>query len=436
MDKRSGVIALGAILCLTWGFAWAQGWIFGPVPDFQYSRFDGEYYPPTGKVYFLGGRIQNGGTAGRIWSYDPMACTFTDEQVDMEFPVSDFNVGLLNDPAGPDSLALYVVGGLASGGTYSSATQVYYPISGLAMALASDPWPGRIGSKVSRPGRGIAVSNNRLYVFGGLNTNPPAPYASDSTYVYDPSLPAGSRWSTLAARLSLARGDITPAVVDGKVYALGGLTYDGSLVHPVNRMERFDPADPGAGWVRLTDLPDSLSDAQAFGFDSGSPYGWGNHIIVAGFRDSQNCRDFDIAANRWSSFPPVNLNRNGPASFFLPGTLGHNGIPGVWVLGGDSDSTFSSEFYQLIWEDGIGNEALPVGLSGFGSLGFKFAPNPFVSFTTVPGRVGENFELYDISGRRIGTYRGDRIGQDVRPGVYFVRAKGETGITARIIKVR
>ncbi len=66
----------------------------------------------------------------------------------------------------------------------------------------------------------------------------------------------------------------------------------------------------------------------------------------------------------------------------------------------------------------------------------KAQPNPFVSFAGVPGREGENFELYDISGRRIGTYKGDRIGQDLGPGVYFIRAKGETGITARIVKVR
>jgi hypothetical protein len=46
------------------------------------------------------------------------------------------------------------------------------------------------------------------------------------------------------------------------------------------------------------------------------------------------------------------------------------------------------------------------------------------------------FALYDISGRRVGTYRGDRIGEGLRAGVYFVRAlEGKAGL-ARIVKVR
>jgi len=43
---------------------------------------------------------------------------------------------------------------------------------------------------------------------------------------------------------------------------------------------------------------------------------------------------------------------------------------------------------------------------------------------------------YDISGRRVGTYRGDRMGEGLRAGVYFLRAfEGEAEL-ARIVKVR
>jgi len=36
--------------------------------------------------------------------------------------------------------------------------------------------------------------------------------------------------------------------------------------------------------------------------------------------------------------------------------------------------------------------------------------NPFNSFASVPGRETERFALFDISGRRVGTYRGERVG--------------------------
>jgi len=48
-------------------------------------------------------------------------------------------------------------------------------------------------------------------------------------------------------------------------------------------------------------------------------------------------------------------------------------------------------------------------------------PNPFTSFARAPGYEKETFELYDIAGRKVGMYRGDRIGWDTGPGVYFLK---------------
>jgi hypothetical protein len=63
-------------------------------------------------------------------------------------------------------------------------------------------------------------------------------------------------------------------------------------------------------------------------------------------------------------------------------------------------------------------------------------PNPFVSFTTLPRHSTERFALYDISGRRVGSYKGDRIGEGLRAGVYFVRAENGDRKPLRVVKVR
>jgi len=63
-------------------------------------------------------------------------------------------------------------------------------------------------------------------------------------------------------------------------------------------------------------------------------------------------------------------------------------------------------------------------------------PNPFVSYATVPGHEKEWFGLYDVSGRRVGTYRGDRIGQVVGPGVYFLKPVDKKAAPVRIVKIR
>ena len=63
-------------------------------------------------------------------------------------------------------------------------------------------------------------------------------------------------------------------------------------------------------------------------------------------------------------------------------------------------------------------------------------PNPFASFTTVPGHEGERFVLYDIAGRKVGNYSGNRIGEGLAPGVYFIRSSGNKDKPLRIVKVR
>jgi hypothetical protein len=70
------------------------------------------------------------------------------------------------------------------------------------------------------------------------------------------------------------------------------------------------------------------------------------------------------------------------------------------------------------------------------TLRLTATPNPFTSFTTLPGHEAERFTLYDISGRRVGVYRGDRIGEGLRAGVYFVRALEGKANLARIVKIR
>ena len=51
---------------------------------------------------------------------------------------------------------------------------------------------------------------------------------------------------------------------------------------------------------------------------------------------------------------------------------------------------------------------------------FRIQPNPFSSFAVVPGHEAEGFILSDISGRKVGICNGNRIGEGLPPGVYFL----------------
>jgi len=67
---------------------------------------------------------------------------------------------------------------------------------------------------------------------------------------------------------------------------------------------------------------------------------------------------------------------------------------------------------------------------------FRVQPNPFRSFAVVPGHETDRFILSDISGRKVGICDGDRIGEGLPPGVYFLSPIAEPDVPhARLLRI-
>lgn len=416
----------------------AQTWQTGPVSGFMYTRFDGEYFPGTNKVYFLGGRLADASTSGVIWSYDPVAQTYANTGAVMPKPISNYDICLLQDNynlmAG-DTYGLYIVGGRlgVSPNNNTDSLQIYYPRSNTARVLPTDPFPGRAGGVIPSA-MACIVRENKMYVYGGFNAT--SYTLSNQTWVFDPLASAGSRWTQLG-NISTVRAYIIAAAVDSFIYAIGGDTFDGTNLLPRRYCQKLNTRNAGAGWSNFTLIPKTIDESRAYGFDSGSPYGYAQKIIIAGrgcwAAESAECFIYNAASDVWSTFPSLNQARRNHAGAFIPGSAGSNGVPGIWVWGGrqgsDSNILTISEFIQLTMTS-IGDNL------GYGKhSAMAIAPNPSRGAVTVryslPTREPVALRVFDVRGGTVAADQSDNgcfMLKELPVGVYLVRleAKGYT----------
>ncbi len=289
----------------------------------EFTRFDGEYY--DGLVYFLGGRGGPAGdqTFGDIYAFNPATQTCVDTGANMPTPISNYSVNLVNNGAA-DLLCTF--GGRLADASQTRNVQCYDPNANTATIVTQLPtaWTG-FGPFAQ------VVVDNMVYVFGGFNNLAP-PYTTARTDVYDPV----ANSFTQLGDLSLARSYIIATAVDGKVYAFGGDTFDGTNLVAQTRAEVLDPALGTWNDAAVADLPTANGEGRAYGFDTNSVYEFAGKIVIAGGglwpADTNEAFSYDVAANTYDySFPNLNISRRDQAGFFVPGNPG-----AMWVYGGRS----------------------------------------------------------------------------------------------------
>ncbi|MEO0086349.1 MAG: T9SS type A sorting domain-containing protein [candidate division WOR-3 bacterium] len=434
---RSTVFALASI-CLLVGIAAGQSWVTGPQSPFGYTRFDGEYFPPTAKVYFLGGRIGNSTTLGNIYSYTPATGTYADVGVTMARAVSNYDVCLLRDdhnlPVG-DTFGLYVVGGRYDvSPNYTDSLQVYYPISNTAITLPTDPFPGRSGGQITVAQSSI-VFRNRIFTMGGFSQV--SSVTTKEVWSFDPLAPAGSRWSRLAD-MPLARAYPILAIVDSFLFVCGGDTYSANALTAKAQCFRLNLLDTAAGWTTVASMPGANGESRGFGFDSDYPGEFAGKVIIAGrgtwSSESAHCYIYDVARDSWAQFPRLNQRRRNHAGVYIPAEAGGTGVPGIWVFGGRQDSDTNclriSEYFLS-----------PVGVAEQKARSAQLTVAPSLNRGTFRVRLsGSNearLEVFDVLGKTVwsGLVSGEVRLAGLAAGTYVLCAQTKEGVLEQKVVV-
>ena len=166
---------------------------------------------------------------------------------------------------------------------------------------------------------------------------------------------AAQTWTPIAP-MGTARVGAASAVLDGRLYVLGGADAGG---RPLATAEAFDPA---TGWSRVAGLREARVDAAAAVLDG--------RIVLAGGRDDSgepldDVEVYDPARDRWESFDGLQTEREGLGVGVLDGRLyafGGAGERGVFLS--------SVEAYDTSWESIAGwSLAPPRALFGTAAVG-------------------------------------------------------------------
>ena len=238
---------------------------------------------------------------------------------------------------------IYVVAGFDESAQSVNTVERYDPLTDTWESLPPLPAPEPLNHV------GTAASDGHLFVIGGLRQDFSA---VSSVFSFDP---ATGQWSE-KANLPQARGALGVAVIDGLIYAAGGL--------PRTRNTQFTVYDAVADlWTVLPDMPTGRDHLAALELQ-------GSFYAFSG-RDSNVLKSanevYDPASGMWAARAPVPTPRGGIAAAVLQGR--------AYVFGGEGNPAPGSngvfrevEEYDPVTDSWRSMTTMPEGRHGIGAV--------------------------------------------------------------------
>ena len=268
-----------------------------------------------GRVYVLGGAEEIQGTLASGEAYTPGASGWS---AISPMPTARGSFGAATDSNG----RIYAIGGSNASGGLLATVEVYTP----APATALEPSTAGVwttGAQMPTYRMRFAVTtgaDGRVYALGGETYDP-----SSSTYLYQATAEAydasANAWIALPPMPTARAGLAAVPGTDGRVYAIGGYSFSWSTGSQYYRnVEAFDPRT--STWATLAPLPaTALSIAATQGADG--------MIYVIGYAYGSGwLAAYSPATNAWTQLGAVPRAREGSSA-----VLGPDGR--IYAIGGD-----------------------------------------------------------------------------------------------------
>jgi N-acetylneuraminic acid mutarotase len=173
----------------------------------------------------------------------------------------------------------------------------------------------------ARQGLSTSVVNGKIYAIGGV-AGSSSSYSSVETYStveeYDP---ATDTW-TAKSEMPTTRGSHSANVVDGKIYIIGGTRGAAFSSDRIQTVEVYDPATDT--WTQKGDMPRGIGAGYSSVVD-------GKIYVIGGYGGAQRVDEYDPATDTWTMKSDMPTRRHALSTSTLDGKIYAIGgyVPGV-----------------------------------------------------------------------------------------------------------
>jgi N-acetylneuraminic acid mutarotase len=267
----------------------ASDWVTkAPMPT---RRFIAGSAVVNGQFYVVGGRNNtNAGSSSLaatvLQAYDPASDSWT-TLAPMPTPREEVGAGSVNG-------ILYAIGGWGLDETNDTTIDCCRLNRVEAYDPSSNSWTRKAPLPIRRYDVGVGVVNGILYAIGGLS----ADHIESRVDAYDPSTDS---WTTVAP-MPHGRNGTGVGVVNGVIYVIGGLDSSGDL----HRVEAYDPVTDT--WSSKAPMP-TARYGLAVGEVNGILYAVGGTSLENYGMFMTTVEAYDPATDTWSAKPPMSLAR-------------------------------------------------------------------------------------------------------------------------------
>ena len=221
-----------------------------------FARVESPAAVVKGKIYMFGGFTDDLQASNRVDVYDPTKDSWA--------RLKDMPTGVTHLNPAQDGSTIWFAGGFKGRHPGPVTAEVWKYDS------KSDTWSKGPQLPERRAGGGLAIVGRKLHYFGGYKVD----RNTDSGDHWSLPLDGGTDWKR-EANLPDPRGHVSSAVLDGKIYALGGDHGHDITQIDVDSCHRFDPMTNK--WSAIASLPDGRSH-----FESSTIVYKGRILVVGG----------------------------------------------------------------------------------------------------------------------------------------------------------